>query len=432
MAYSTIAFFSFIFILIADIVSRVNTFIGVSNGSTELIALLNFVSVLGLLLLGMRYRWKGKLPYNGLLIFKLFMVWSIFTFFRGVFNASDYWDWKILFLSYSFTILVPLAIVLGLNFEISIKIFRFILNWLFIFGFIFVPLALLTDYELYPRIVAAVSLLLLFVPYLKFRWQVLVFIVAAASILMDLNYRANVMRILFSIFLLLIYCSKYFISQKIFNLLLGIFFCTPLLLLALGANGQFNVFTDNPFEIEVISGSDSNSGIANLSNDTRTFLYREVTSSMLKRDSSFIFGEGGGSAYETDWFAHLTLNERGRYGSEVGFLNALLYSGLIGVMLYALILFSAAYYAINRSNNYLSKMLGLFLAFHWIMYFVEDITKLDMNFFFIWMAIGMCLSNKFRYLTDIEIKRRFKFVDYQTRMIDNGRKVRHMGLRGSA
>lgn len=409
MAYSTIALISFIFVLIADIVIRINSFIGESNGSTELVAALHLVTVVCLLILTKKYTWKGKIPYNGLLVFKLFMAWSLFALIHGAYSAHGYWDWKALLMSYSFSIMVPFAIVIGLNFEVSVKIYRFILDKLLVFGFIFVPIAWATDYELYPRIVAAVSLLILFVPYLKFRWRILIFIVATVSISMDFSYRINALRILFSASLLFLFFNKHFIKTKLLNLLVGLMFIVPLLFLYLGVSGQFNVFVENPFDLEVTTISDKDAEVTNLSSDTRTFLYQEVFRSMLKRDSSFIVGEGGSAGYETAWFLDSTLNDRGRYGSEVGFLNTVLYAGGIGVLLYALMLLLPAYYAINKSNNILCKMLGLYLACRWVFFFIEDITSLDINFFFIWVTIGLCLSNRFRSLSDNEIRKLFKF-----------------------
>lgn len=50
-----------------------------------------------------------------------------------------------------------------------------------------------------------------------------------------------------------------------------------------------------------------------------------------------------------------------RYASEVGALNTLLYSGIIGLLLYWIIFFYASYKAINDSDNILSRMLGLFI-----------------------------------------------------------------------
>lgn len=410
MAYTTIVLISFVFILIADIIVRINSFVGVSNGSTELVALCNFISAAGLLVLYFKFHWKDKMPHKALLIFKLFMAWSLFEFVRGGFNANDYWDWKHLLLSYSFSILIPLAIVAGLNYEVNVKTFRFILNKLFLFGFLFIPLARVTDYELYARVVMAVSWFILFVPYLRLRWRVLIFIVAGISIAMDVSYRVNVLRILFPIILLFIYLNRRLIKIRTLNLCASILFCLPMVLLSLGVNGQFNVFKENVFDFDMSVVRGGYVAETNISDDTRTFLYEEVFYSMLKRDSSFLIGEGGVAGYETQFFANVesfVLNERGRYGSEVGFLNAILYSGTVGVLLYALMLVVSAFYGINRSKNYLCKMLGIFLAFHWVIFFIEDITAFNMNFYCIWLAIGLCLSNKFRGLTDIEIKQFF-------------------------
>lgn len=404
-------FISFFFILIADVIVRINSFIGISNGSTELVAALNFFSVLCLLLIAKRYGIKGSIPDKSLFIFRLFVVWNIVSFARGTLNASDYWDWKTLLLNYSFSILVPIAIVAGVHFEFLIKTFRFTLDKLFLFGFALIPFALTIDSEFYARIMMAVSLFVLFIPYLKQRWRLLIVIVAIISIALDLSYRVNILRIIFPFALIALFLYRRVIPNSIFNIVLAIMFVTPLLLLFFGINNVFNVFTDSVldlFNMEVASVGGGDVAINSLSADTRTFLYRELFGSMAYRDSSFLFGEGGGSAYLTYWFESTNLNDRGRYGSEVGFLNMVLYSGALGVLLYALMLFVPAYYAMNQSNNFLSKTLGLFLAYHWIIFFIEDITRFDVNYFCIWVVIGLCLSKKFRALTDKQVKEFFK------------------------
>lgn len=401
MSYSTIALATFICILIGDMF----WFASITGvyGNTNLVAALNLVSVTCLLVLSLKFSWKDKTPSNGLLVFVLFMAWGLFSFVRGALNAQDYWDWKILLLGYSFSISVPLAMVVGLNYKITAKTFRFILK-LFLLGFVLIPFSRTTNYEFYARAMMAVSLLILFVPYLKYKWRVLIFVVAMISISMDFSYRANLLRVLMSAGLLSVFFGRHLIKVSTLNFATGVLFCLPLVFLHLGVSGKFNVFTENAFDYVVATGNDSNTAKADLSNDTRTFLYVEVLSSMLERDSSFMFGEGGGAAYRTYAFGTQTLNERGRYSSEVGFLNTLLYSGAIGVLLYSAVLFTAAYYAINHSNNYLCKTLALFLAGHWVLFFIEDITRLDLNFYLIWVAVGLCLSKQFRALTDVEIK----------------------------
>ena len=406
-----LVFIAFFFILIADVIVRLNSFIGISNGSTELVAALNLLSVLSLLIVGKSFGIKGDIPKSSLLFFRLFVLWNVISFARGVMNSTDYWDWKMLLLQYSFSILVPLAIVAGVHFEFLIKTFRFILNKLFLLGFAIIPIALTNDSELYARVMMAVSLFVLFIPYLKHRWRLLVVIVAVVSIAVDISYRVNALRVMFPFFLIALFLYRRAIPNGIFNFVLSIMLLTPLVLLYLGVNNVFNVFTDNLIDIfntDVNSVAQGEIFTNDLSSDTRTFLYREVLSSMAYKDSSFIFGEGGSSAYLTDWFEHITLNDRGRYSSEVGFLNTELYSGAVGVVLYMLMLFIPAYYAINKSSNFLSKTLGIFLAYHWIIFFIEDSTDLDVNYFCIWVTIGLCLSNKFRSLSDIQVKQFFK------------------------
>jgi hypothetical protein len=408
MSSKRIALFTLILILFSDIVVRLNSFIGASNGSTELVAVLNLVSAIGLMMLIYRVRWKLVIPKNALLVYSIFMAWSAFSFAMGAINAKDYWDWKILLLNYMFTILIPLAIVMGLNYKIFAGGYEFIIKRLFLYGFLMIPFSLASDFELYPRIVIAVGLFILFIPYVNFKSRILIILVSAVSIFMDVSYRINTLRIVFALGLLVLYYARNFISSRSINVLVIILSVFPLVLLYMGIGGQFNVFTDNPFDYSVKTGNVENLSDTNLADDTRTFLYKEVFYSMIQKDSSFIIGEGGGSAYKSYYFADSDLNDRGRYGSEVGFLNTLLYSGALGVFFYALVLFSAAYYGVNHSKNYLCKMLGIFLAGHWLFFFVEDITKFDLNFFFIWLSVGLCFSKQFRALTDFDIKCYFK------------------------
>lgn len=176
----------------------------------------------------------------------------------------------------------------------------------------------------------------------------------------------------------------------------------PFILIFLGFTGKFNVF--QPFEDndEIFVVGEGEKASTNLAQDTRTGLYQEIFAS-IHDNVSLVFGGGATAKYESRIIIEAN-NDRGRYRSEVGFLNTILYSGIVGVVLYFLILCYAAYYALNRSNNFFSKILAVFLAFRWVLFFVEDITMYDMNFYFLWIAIGICFSNQFRNQTDYQIK----------------------------
>ena len=119
-----------------------------------------------------------------------------------------------------------------------------------------------------------------------------------------------------------------------------------------------------------------------------------------------MFGEGGAGKYKSKYLGDIN---GWRYGSEVGILNILLYDGIIGVMIYFLLLFAVSFIAIYRSNNYLSKLLGLFIASRFLLSFIEEFTQYDMNFYFFWIAVGMVSSSHFRKISDEQLKKYFLF-----------------------
>lgn len=409
MTYGQLSVLSLILIAIADVIIRVSSFIELPNGSTQAVTLFQFSSILILIVFCIRFEWNKALPRKVLLLLLLFMIWNIFQFFRGLYNVQDYWDLKFLLLHYLPSICIPFAITIGLDYQNHIKTYRFVFKVMLLIGFLFIPFSIVNDYGLYARVVIGIGLFLLFLPYVSRKWQYLLVTVSAISIFMDLTYRSNVLRLLVPILLVSMYFifnKKLFLSKGL-NFAAVFCFCLPLIILSLGVTDNFNIFEENIFDYEVSGTNIGSSGVTNLATDTRTFLYQEVLWSMDSNNSSLLIGEGGGSAYESDFFSNYDVNYRGRYGSEVGLLNSLLYSGIVGIVLYASMLFISIYYGINRSNNYLTKMIAIFLAFHWILFFIEDRARFDMNNYFIWMAMGICLSNEFRAMSEADVKNYF-------------------------
>ncbi len=153
--------------------------------------------------------------------------------------------------------------------------------------------------------------------------------------------------------------------------------------------------------------TDNRGGTRNLFVDNRTFLYVEVISSLIK-DNSFALGKGATGKYQTDFYDFG--DDRGRYMSEVGFLNTLLFSGILGVIIYFIFLFTVSFYAIYQSNNWLSKIFGLFIAFRWNLFFIEEFTLFDLNFFFYWILLGVVSSKAFRSMNDSELAAYLKLI----------------------
>ena len=186
-------------------------------------------------------------------------------------------------------------------------------------------------------------------------------------------------------------------------------FSTPVILLILGITGHFNVFSYSfSFDFQkyvILGGAES---VRDITSDTRSFLYDEVLHSLKNHDVSFIFGMGGLSGYDSVYFSD-DVGSYDRYATEIGLLNILMTSGILGIFLYVNIFILAAYFAINRSNNYLCKMLAIYIIIYWITLFVENILLFNMGNYFIWVTIGLCLSEKFRGLTDNEVKGLLRF-----------------------
>jgi hypothetical protein len=335
------------------------------------------------------------------------MIVIIVNILRGFFVAKDYWDWKFLMLtSFAFS-LIPLAFFLGNNLNHAKTIIKMVIKYIFPLGFFLIPLSLITTEELYPRIMIMISLFILFIPFVKRKWKLLIIIVSLVSLFIALGFRTNIIKISLSY---LILGSYYFISlNKKFklNLLRLTMFAVPPLLIVSSIIFNFNIF--NEFSKLKSYYITTNKGeVENLVGDTRTFLYVEVLSQLNFTDS-YIFGESAAGYYESKVFYNTGGAIRGkRYGSEVGILNIMLRYGLLGVISYFLLLYAVSYISINNSNNDLSKLIGLFIASRWVISFFEEFTQFDINFLFFWMMIGMVSSATFRKMNNEEIKNYLK------------------------
>lgn len=399
MRYRTLIYTAFLLIGLADFLMY-TALAGYSAGFTPTVALVaHYVTLFIFIHVFVRSDGRKELPSLVYVLFQLLLIWNMVTIVTGALFANDYWDWKMLFYSSALFLLLPLALYVGNNLQYARSLFKFIIYYWFRYGFLLIPLALATNIELYSRLMIMVATFLLFIPYLKFRWQMLIIVVCVASIMIYLGFRSNILKIAGSLLILSTYYFRLFIPLKLLKAVHVVMFALPLVFLGLGISGTFNIFTDlTSTEYEMATQGESSE---NLAADTRTLLYVEVLHSLVKSGRIWT-GEGATGKYTSEIFDYLGDN-RGRYGSEVGFLNTLLYSGIIGVILYAAFLFATSYFAIYRSNNWLCKMLGLMIAFRWIMYFIEEFTNFDLNFFLLWVVLGMISSRTFRSLSDRQV-----------------------------
>jgi hypothetical protein len=396
-----------IYILILLVVADASTNIRIVGVESEFFTPVSlaakFLTLYYLISFAKKSNWQDDLNKSVAILFKIILFWNITTIIRGALNAHSYWDWKFLFSTSGLFFLIPLAFFIGKSSSLARGTLKYALNYLFLFGFIAIPLAFVTNRELYSRLMIPISFFVVMIPYLKARHKILVIIVAITSILVVVDFRTNILKIAISFSILLTWYFRKHVPPLWLRIGQIVIFFAPLILLFLAISGQFSIFKEaSQNESYKVQGDKYNTkDKESLTADTRTFLYVEVFKT-LNNQNNWMFGAGGVGKYKSEYFDNAATGDE-RFGSEVGFLNTLLYSGIVGVLLYALLLFVVSYNAIYYSNNWLSKMLGLVIISRWLLFFLEEFTQFDLNFYFLWVMIGLLSSKQFREMTDAQV-----------------------------
>ena len=206
--------------------------------------------------------------------------------------------------------------------------------------------------------------------------------------------RAGVLRISISYLIVIIFylVLKMKVNKNLITAIVFLALIAPFYLLYLGVKGK-DVF-------KMVLGENKMEGYRqeNLRSDTRTFLYVDVFRD-LKINKAFIFGKGMNAGYASHDFE--TFN---RLAVEVGFLQVLLKSGIVGFLLYITLIISAIFKALNDSKNLFIQYLGLLLSGYVLMFFIENIVCYNLLNIVFWLTVGMCHSKELRGLNDEEIK----------------------------
>ena len=345
-----------------------------------------------------------------------YWLYSIFITVLGLVLSENYWDYKNVLFHYIPVVFISLTIFLGIRFEENLDILKFLMNIIFpittIIGIllyiIFNEFLYKNDYDfLITRLTIPIFFFVLAVPFLTRKNKILILIFSIFYIFIDPLWRTNIIRIGACWIFVIIYLT-FGLNKKLLNIFGIVTLIIPLIFLYTGYTGKLDIF-----EYYTIDNSELNLTQRKQFSNTRTFLYVEVIDSMKNKDNSLLFGGGASNSYQTNYFndANVSLySNQERYRAEAAFLNTLNRSGLIGVLLEMLILFFAAYYAINKSNNNFCKLLALYLYLSFILYFLELPQELNLGYFFYYFIIGICLNNSFRKANDKEVNFLFKSI----------------------
>lgn len=377
------------------------------GGSTYLFALIEYLSLIILFKTALGTRLGNDIPFSIKVSYLFWLAINLLNFLRGGIIAENYWDYKFLLLvSFSFSV-ISLVFYLGVNHTMFSFIYRRFYVTIVPMALMITPVMYYYNHESFARIAIPITFFLCILPYVSYKTKVLIIAIALTSVLLALDFRTNVIKTAVACGTLLLYFLSKKTTPLLFNLAQKVLFIVPICILILGLSGTFNIFT---FMSQQDLGSTTNTTGRKISfsGDTRTFLYKEVISSVMQSDN-WLLGESSSGSYRSIFFFNSggAINDR-RYASEVGILNIFLYHGILGCVAYCLLLYFVSITAITQSNNYLSKMLGLLIASRWTLSFIEEFTRFDMNFFFFWLIMGLISTKSFRSLTDQEVAQFFR------------------------
>ncbi len=342
--------------------------------------------------------WRADLKNENIrILFDLLMFWVFINYFRSLWNIKGLSDLKELLLGCNtgltlFPLLFFLVGVTPKYFPIVNRILFLYCMLIWVFSLFFI-----SHLELQLFLLIPIFYIIITFPLQTEANRALTFMISVTVVLFSLSNRAGILRILISYFIVAVYylIHKLHVSKRFFNIMIFCILTLPFYFLYQGINGK-NIFR------RTMENRTLTYGQHNLVDDTRTFLYYEVLHD-LKMNKSFLLGKGVDAGYSSKSFQNLH-----RTAVEVGFLQLLLKTGIIGFLLYLTLIITAIFSALGKSRNLFMKYLGLLLTGYLLMLFVENILSFNLFNITIWLIVGMCHSEGLRNLNDQEILKLFR------------------------
>ena len=342
--------------------------------------------------------WRSDLKGKKItIVYDLLIFWLFVCMIRSLLTYKGMSEMRLfLFNTYLGLSLFPIFFfIVGVNVKYFYSINRILTTYMIATALISV--FFISYFEIQVFLLYPIFYIILTIPFRSAWGKIFVILVTISIIIVSLTNRAGIMRILISYSILAAYylMLNIKINKKLLKFLVFCILMIPMVSLYLGINGQ-SVF-------QIILGADNtNYSQLNPYADTRTFLYFEVFQDLMA-NNAFVFGKGIGSGYMSEAFETFD-----RSTVEVGFLQILLKTGIIGVMLYLSVIVSAIYKALGRSKSMFMKSLGLLLASYVLLIFIENVVAYNLLNVVIWIIVGICHSPALRDLSDDELKNLFK------------------------
>jgi len=380
--------------------SSVNQWTSLPIGNTFIWWAINSSILLALIIV--KPIFYNKINDNEIIYIKAYLLWNIICIFRGFFKAENYWDWKQL-ISTSMVLLIPLIVNIATN---KIIVQNILSVWVKYALPIFLILFPFFEGEAYGKYLFPISILILFFPIINWKWKIILVMFSSIVLLGSLEARSNVIKFAFPVIFSLIYYLRKLSIKKYLRIIYLTMLISPFILFITASIGVFNIFKMEEYLGEHTTQTTSKGTEINLTADSRTFLYEEVLESAIKYKYA-LFGITPARGNESETFGYiaqydLKTGRNERYSNEVSILNIFTWTGCVGVILYFIIFFRATYLAINKSQNIFMSIIGLYIAFRWMIAWLEDFSTFNLSSVFLWIMISMCISKSFRNMSNNE------------------------------
>ena len=272
-------------------------------GNTVVVWILQFVLLYCL--------WKQKVyshigtfdkPYT---IVGLYLLWSVIGIIKGIFVAENYWEYKSL-IENSLILLFPICVYVFVS---PLLVSRVLRMWVRLaipaFFVFFYWVAGITQFYLGP-----VFFLICFLPLIRnAKWKYILLLIGVALLTYDIqDQRSQFVKALFSFLIMGAVIMRACIKNWMLCTAHIILNLTPIILIILGLTGIFNIFADTSESYNgkyVSSHRGKNGEHADMSADTRTFIYYEVITSAVN-NNYVLMGRTPARGNDTEIFAGIT------------------------------------------------------------------------------------------------------------------------------
>lgn len=354
-------------------------------------------------LLGCLLAERRKVPT----ILWIYLILVVIGIVRGFINAAGYGDYRTLAI-HTLAYLTPLFVHYASVPERFQRMSRMALISIPIWLFVTYPLI---RYDYISRLMAIVPFFIIFVSHYRLldKFYLLALLLLFFLVMSESSRAAFVRFSAATIFAVYIRFFPKLCNRMIMGLLSIAMFIVPVLIFILAVFYDVNLLQEQEQKYEgqyIVEIDNDRVQYKDMAGDTRTFIYEEAARSALINNYIWM-GHSLSRGYESVSFGDedVISKARGeRASSEVHVVNVFTHLGVIGVIAYALLMLFGAMKAIIKARSPEVRIVGLWVAFRWMLSWFEELTAFDMGQIYLWAAVAICYSPYFIEMNSDDFK----------------------------